>query len=41
MTNNPENPLKKSQNSDTFDSFDYEDNSVLRKYKRFAFTPQN
>jgi hypothetical protein len=41
MTNNPENHLKKSHNSDTFDSFDYEGNSVLHKYKKYAFTPQD
>jgi hypothetical protein len=41
MTSQEEVPLKKSHNSDTFDSLGYEDNSVLEKYKKYVFTPEN
>lgn len=39
MTSPAETPLKKSHNSDTFDSFDYNDNSVLRRYGKHVFRP--
>lgn len=41
MTNNPEAHLKKSPNSDTFDSVDFQYNTVLQKYRRYVFTLEN
>ena len=37
MTSPTEIPLKKNDNSDTFDSMDYNDNSVLRRYGKHVF----
>jgi glutamine synthetase len=37
MTSPAETPLKKSHNSDTFDSFEYEENSVLQRFAKYVY----